>query len=291
MKRVSLVLGSGGARGFVQIGVIDWLVENGYDIVSISGCSIGAMIGGVFAAGKMEEFKSWVFELEKSDVLRLTDLHFGSGGFVKGDRVMNSLRELVGECAIEDLKVRFTAVATDLNKGKEVWFQEGDLFDAIRASVAVPNVMSPHVIGTKLYVDGGLLNPVPIAPTLGDHTDLTIAVDLAGKQPMPSDFKKKEVRKTTSDRKGKIAKFIEELWSGDDAPVELPSVLDVSNRSFDIMQTVIARTKLATHSPDVLVEFSRDLAAMHEFWRAEELANIGYDTMANVMSEFENNNA
>jgi len=291
MKRVSLVLGSGGARGFVQIGVIDWLVEHQYEVVAISGCSIGAVIGGVYAAGKMEEFKSWVFELEKRDVLRLTDLHFGSGGFVKGDRVMNSLRGLIGDCQIEALNIKYTAVATELNKGKEAWFTEGDLFDAMRASVAVPNVLSPHVIGQKVYVDGGLLNPVPIAPTLGDHTDLTIAVDLGGKQQARTREHPKKRSKHKPEQRGRIAKFIDELWSGDETPVELPTVLEVSNRSFDIMQTVISRTKLATYSPDILVEFSRDLALMHEFWRAEELAMLGYEQMAQIMKKYEADNA
>jgi NTE family protein len=286
MASVSLVLGSGGARGLVQIGVIDWLLDNGYQIDSISGCSVGALIGGVYAAGKFEEFKSWVFALEKSDVLRLTDLHWGAGGFIKGDRVMNSLRSLVGERRIEALGIRYTAVATDLDRGQEKWFQSGDLFDAIRASVAVPNVLSPHIINGRIYVDGGLLNPVPIAPTLADHTDMVFAVDLAARftddrqqQPRPKAIK-------AAEKRGRIASFVADLIGDNDNEVtELPNVLAISNRSFDIMQTAISRTKLATHSPDIIFEFARDLAATHEFWRAKELADIGYQVAENTMKQ------
>lgn len=286
MASVSLVLGSGGARGFVQIGVIDWLLDNGYQIDSISGCSVGALIGGVYAAGKFDEFKSWVFALEKSDVLRLTDLHWGSGGFIKGDRAMNALRSLVGETQIEALGVRYTAVATDLDRGQEKWFQSGDLFDAIRASVAVPNVLSPHVVDGRIYVDGGLLNPVPIAPTLSDHTDMIIAVDLAARSTDDRRQHKRPKALKTTEKRGRIASFIADLIVDSDNEVaELPNVLAISNRSFDIMQTVISRTKLATHSPDIIFEFARDLAATHEFWRAKELADIGYQVAENTMKK------
>ncbi|RMA79339.1 patatin-like phospholipase family protein [Umboniibacter marinipuniceus] len=286
MASISLVLGSGGARGLVQIGVIDWLLDNGYEIESISGCSVGALIGGVYAAGKFEEFKSWVFELEKGDVLRLTDLHWGAGGFIKGDRVMNALRSLVGAKQIEELDIRYTAVATDLHRGQEKWFQSGDLFDAIRASIAVPNVLSPHVVNGRVYVDGGLLNPVPIAPTLADHTDMTVAVDLAARSTQSRRHNEQPKALKNTEKRGRIASFIADLMGdNDDEVVELPGVLDISNRSFDIMQTVISRTKLATHSPDVIFEFARDLSATHEFWRAKELADIGYQVAANTMKQ------
>jgi NTE family protein len=219
-------------------------------------------------------------------VLRLTDLHWGAGGFIKGDRVMNSLRSLVGERRIEALGIRYTAVATDLDRGQEKWFQSGDLFDAIRASVAVPNVLSPHIINGRIYVDGGLLNPVPIAPTLADHTDMVFAVDLAARftddrqqQPRPKAIK-------AAEKRGRIASFVADLIGDNDNEVtELPNVLAISNRSFDIMQTAISRTKLATHSPDIIFEFARDLAATHEFWRAKELADIGYQVAENTMKQ------
>ena len=286
MTTVSLVLGSGGARGWVHLGVIDWLTDNGYEITSISGCSIGAVVGGLFAAGKYDEFKEWVYALDKKSVLKLTDFHWGSGGLIKGERVMNALRTLVGECNIKDLPIQYTAVATDLEQGQEFWFQSGDLFDAIRASVAIPNVLSPHRIGNRLFVDGGLLNPVPIAPTLSSHSDLTIAVDLAAvnsfelERPKPTEQK-------SSDFSRRVSKFINDIVGEDSEPsFEMPSSIDISNRSFDIMQTAISRMKIASHTPDVIVAFPRELARTHEFWRGQELSKFGYETMKVTMERY-----
>ncbi|TMH71226.1 MAG: serine protease, partial [Betaproteobacteria bacterium] len=143
LTTVSLVLGSGGARGLAHIGVIQWLTENGYEIRSIAGSSMGALVGGIFAAGKLEVYAEWVLALERLQVVRLLDPAFGRPGLFKGERIMDVLRELIGDFAIEDLPVSFTAVATDLESGEEVWLREGKLFDAIRASIATPLIFTP----------------------------------------------------------------------------------------------------------------------------------------------------
>lgn len=177
---VSLVLGSGGARGLVHIGVIQWLTENGYSIRSISGSSIGALVGGIYATHKLEVYAEWVLALERMHVLRLLDPTIGRSGLFKGERIINVLRELIGDCDIEDLPISFTAVATDLDSGQEVWLRKGKLFDAIRASIATPLVFTPVRHGDRTLLDGAVVNPVPVAPTIDDATDLTIAVDLSG---------------------------------------------------------------------------------------------------------------
>jgi len=177
---VSLVLGIGGARGLAHIGVIQWLTENGYDIRSIAGSSMGALVGGIYAAGKLEVYAGWVSALERMQVLRLLDPAFGRSGLFKGERLMGVLRKLIGDFDIENLPISFTAVATDLESGEEVWLREGKLFDAIRASIATPLVFTPFRYGGRMLLDGGLVNPVPIAPTLNDTTELTVAVNLNG---------------------------------------------------------------------------------------------------------------
>ena len=175
---VSLVLGSGGARGYAHIGVIEELVAQGFDIRSVAGSSMGALVGGVYAAGKLDAYRDWVKPLQRFDVLRLLDWTIAGGGLIKGDRIIDKLRGLIGEVNIEDLPITYTAVAVDLMAQREVWFSRGPLFDAIRASIAIPTILRPHYYEGRTLVDGGLLNPVPITPTLRDLTDCTIAVDI-----------------------------------------------------------------------------------------------------------------
>jgi len=281
-KTVSLVLGSGGARGLVHIGVIDWLVEHGYKIESISGCSMGALVGGIYAAGKLEAYRKWVTSLDKGDVIKMLDLSFSLGGLIKGDKIISKLRELVGKHQIEDLPINFTAVAANIASGKEVWFTEGSLFDAIRASIAVPLVFTPVTRGKRVLIDGGLLNPVPIAPTMSDNTDLTIAVNVGGE---PDE---KQVVEKCSATIGKdeeeqnwFADLIDEIHQrlnlGRTERDEEMGFYEVMSRSIEIMQNTIAKMKMAAYSPDIIIEFSRDIASSYEFYRAKELIKAGYD--------------
>jgi len=179
-KTVALTLGSGGARGYAHIGAIEILVERGYEIVAISGCSMGALIGGVFAAGKMKDYKDWVTGLGQFDVLKLLDVTFNSVGAIRGEKIFSVVREMIGDIRIEDLPLAYTAVATDLLAHKEIWFQEGPLDQAIRASVAIPSVVTPLVLNGRVLVDGALLNPLPIIPTISSHADMIVAVNLSG---------------------------------------------------------------------------------------------------------------
>lgn len=179
-RTVALTLGSGGARGYAHIGAIEVLHERGYRITAISGCSMGAVVGGMYAAGKMQEYKDWVTGLSHFDVLRLLDVTFTSGGAIRGEKVFSVVREILGDIRIEDLPLAYTAVATDLLAHKEIWFQEGPLDRAIRASIAIPGLVTPLVMGSRVLVDGALLNPLPIIPTISAHADLVVAVNLAG---------------------------------------------------------------------------------------------------------------
>ena len=179
-RTVSLVLGSGGARGFAHIGVIQALVKNGFDIRSIAGTSMGALVGGIYAAGRLDVYTRWVTALERGDVIRLLDFAFDRKGLFKGEKIINLLRDLIGDRNIEDLPVSFTAVATDLRTHKEVWLRRGPLFYAVRASISIPTIFTPFDYLDMQLVDGGLLDPIPIAPTLHDHNDLTVAVGLNG---------------------------------------------------------------------------------------------------------------
>ncbi|MHA6493324.1 patatin-like phospholipase family protein [Pseudomonas borbori] len=181
-KRVALVLGSGGARGYAHIGVIEELEARGYDIACIAGCSMGAVVGGIYAAGKLDEYRDWTQSLDYLDVLRLLDVSFRLGA-IRGEKVFGKIREIVGEITIEELAIPFTAVATDLTNQQEIWFQEGCLHQAMRASAAIPSLFTPVVQGKRMLVDGGLLNPLPIVPVVSAHCDLIIAVNLNATNP------------------------------------------------------------------------------------------------------------
>ena len=176
-KRVALVLGSGGARGYAHIGVIEELERRGYDIACIAGCSMGAVVGGIYAAGKLDLYRDWIQSLDYLDVLRLVDVSFRLGA-IRGEKVFGQIRNIVGEINIEDLRIPYTAVATDLTHQQEIWFQEGCLHQAMRASAAIPSLFTPVMQGNRMLVDGGLLNPLPIVPVVSSHCDLIIAVNL-----------------------------------------------------------------------------------------------------------------
>ena len=184
-KTVALVLGSGGARGMAHIGVIQEIESRGYKVVSVSGCSIGAVVGAFYSANKLDAFYEWAKSLNYLNVLRLVDFSFISNGAIRGDKLFSVLSDMLGDIQIEDLEIPYTAVATDLISSKEVWFQRGSLEQAMRASGAIPGLIQPVEHEGRLYVDGGVLNPLPIAASVSAHADYIIAVDLSADVPKP----------------------------------------------------------------------------------------------------------
>ncbi|MBE0502424.1 MAG: patatin-like phospholipase family protein, partial [Desulfuromonadales bacterium] len=269
---VSLVLGSGGARGLAHIGVIRWLEDNDYRIASVSGASIGALIGGIYAAGQLDTYEKWVRAIRKIDMVSLVDLSLFRGGLVKGEKIISTLRDLIGDMRIEDLPMPFTAVATDIAREKEVWLSRGPLFDAIRASISMPLVFTPLRINGIHLIDGGVLNPVPIAPTFDDQTDLTIAVNL-GAAPQPGvELPPEPPAVNGAPLHEKILNFIADLASDDDMSTDGDSdMFDVVNQSIDAMQGTIARQKLAAYPPDVLIEIPRNVCGTFDYDRAAAL--------------------
>jgi NTE family protein len=283
---VSLVLGSGGARGLAHIGVIQWLTEQGYEIRSIAGSSIGALVGGIYAARKLEVYAEWVSALERMHVLRLLDPAFGRNGLIKGDRIIGVLRELIGDCAIEDLPLSFTAVAADLESGEEVWLREGRLFDAIRASIATPLVFTPVRHGARTLFDGALVNPLPVAPTVNDATDLTIAVSLNGPAVTPAApaANNPPVDGSAAYRR-RLRGFVDRLPLTRKSEVRMRGLFDVALTSMQTMHDTIARLTLAGCAPDVTVEIARNACAYHEFWRAQELIALGRERAALALTK------
>jgi len=287
-KTVSLVLGSGGARGLAHIGVIQWLEETGYDIQSVAGSSIGALVGGIYAAGELETYTNWAKALRQVDVLRLLDFSIGKGGLLKRERIIETLKELIGDQDIEELGISFTAVASSAEDDKEVWLNQGSLFNAIRASIALPTMFSPVHYKGRALLDGGLTNPIPIAPTLRDKTDMTIAVNLGGKSD-PTYAEREQI--TESDQEAgshqrRVAQFVDSLQQrlARTADEEM-GVFNLISSAMETMQNRISRFILAAHSPDVIIDVPRNSCAFYDFYRAEEMIEIGRERAARVLTQ------
>lgn len=298
-KTISLVLGSGGARGLAHIGVIRVLERQGWRIGAIAGSSIGALIGGFYAAGKLDDYADWVQELTEFNVLRYLDIAWGGAGMLKGQMLMDTLQQFVGRHQIKDLPIPLTVVASDILARKEVWLNHGDLFDAIRASIAVPTIFTPHIVNGRPLLDGGILNPVPIAPTLQDTTDAIIAVSLSGVEKRMGESNRlanepKAAKKTRHRYQKQIEAFIDQLQERLGFSIEKDenqpslSLTDAALLSLDAMQASIARSMLAAYPPDLLIEIPINTCRAHEFYRAKEVIAAGEYWAKQAIERFNN---
>lgn len=279
---VALALGSGGAKGLAHIGAIEEIEAQGYDIVAIAGTSMGALIGGIYAMGKLDIYRDWVCSLAKMDVLKLVDWTLAGGGLIKGERIIDTLRALIGDAAIENLPVAYTAVATDLDREREVWLTRGPLFDAIRASIAIPALFRPHTLSERRLIDGGLLNPVPVTPLIREPADYLFAVSMDGP---PDSGTPDEVPATpTPSSEGyasRIGDWISKLnplasnGNGNGDKPREPGTLELLMQSMDLMQANLSRLRLAAYEPDLLIRMPRNVATVYEFYRATELIEMG----------------
>lgn len=300
----AVVLGSGGARGYAHIGAIE-VIEEHFDVVAVSGCSMGALIGGLYASGDLKEYHDWVLTLGWADVVRLIDLSLSSMGAIRGDKLFAMVAEMVGDVAIEDLPIPYTAVACDLLSQREVWFQDGPLADAIRASVAIPSLLAPVVTANQLLVDGALLNPVPILPTLAAQADFTIAVSLAGDTrrmvptrpsgpvvPAEDAAAASEAPESLRERATRLldweavkARLQREPDKADEEQVAAYGRLDIMNLAYETMQAALTSYKLAGYPPDVLIEIPKASARTFEFHRGAELIDLGRVRTAKALAD------
>ncbi|TBU96020.1 patatin-like phospholipase family protein [Stutzerimonas kirkiae] len=319
-KRAALVLGSGGARGYAHIGVIEEIEARGYEIGCIAGCSMGAVVGGIHAAGKLDQYREWVESLDYLDVLRLLDPSFSLGA-VRGEKVFARVREIIGDIDIEDLPIPYTAVATDLTNQQEIWFQEGSLELAMRASAAIPSLFTPVIQGKRMLVDGGLLNPLPIVPVVSSHCDLIIAVNLNGNNhkqyPLPEISRPGRfdtvinsissrlpfLRRSARDLEEHIARLQDDeqppsVPTGQGAPKSAEgavvidvggpaSLLELINQSFEVMQSSLTQYKIAGYPPNVLINVPRRACRFYEFYKAPELIALGRIIARDAFDKYE----
>ena len=272
---VALALGAGGAKGLAHIGVIEELEAQGFQITAIAGTSMGALVGGVYAMGKLDIYRDWVCTLAKLDVFKLLDWTFSGGGLIKGERIIGTLRELIGDVCIEELPLAFTAVATDLDREREVWLTRGSLFDAIRASIAIPTVFRPHTIDGRRLLDGALLNPLPVTPLIRDPADHLFAVSMDGPAQMTPLALTEETAVDESSYRHRFGEFFGRLLPYSEGKPREPGAWELLNQSMDLMQANLSRLRLAAYEPDLLIQLPRNVATAYEFYRARELIEHG----------------
>ncbi|MGH8190950.1 MAG: patatin-like phospholipase family protein [Rhodanobacteraceae bacterium] len=271
---VALALGTGGARGLAHIGAIEAIEAAGYRIVGVSGSSMGALIGGIYAAGKLDVYRDWAVALQKMDVLKLVDWTLSGAGLIKGERIIGVLRELIGDVEIAELPIAFTAVATDLDREREVWLTRGSLFDAIRASISIPTIFRPHPMHGHRLVDGGLMNPLPLTPLLQSPSDYTMAINVNGPPealPAPPPDQPKPRRGLRSQIAAYVARTI--AHRGDESTA--PGWMTTLTQALDLMQENLTSFRLAADRPDLVIEVPRNASAVYEFYRAAELIELG----------------
>ena len=276
-QKVALVLGSGGARGTAHIGVIREIIRKGYEISSISGSSMGALVGGIYASGKLDEYESWLCSLSKINMFNLVDFTLSTHGIIKVDKVLRKIQTFIPDQNIEDLPIKFAAVTTDLHNNREVVLTEGSLFEAIRASISIPLVITPAVKNETLFVDGGVLNPVPVNRVFRHKGDILIAVNVNAQIPNQTSISHSSEWRFFENRiHGKLNRFQKKLTklitlNNKDHVGYLNLIGDTTY----LMLSQISKLTLEMNPPDLIIEISRHACGTFDFYKAKELIKLG----------------
>lgn len=269
MKRsVSLVLSSGGSRGLAHIGAINELEKQGFKITSVSGSSIGAVIGGLYAMGKLSEYTDWVTTLNRRNVWDLMDFTMTTSGLMKGERVFDKMKTFIPDKNIEDMNIPFAAVATDILNETELVLTKGSFYEAVRASIAIPAVFKPVKLNDTILVDGGVLSPIPIEYVTRNSGDILVVVNLYGDKKDIMDEKKKN-GKNTNGLQNTISKLIA---TGDKQSVGYVSLLTSTSSA---MIHKIAKLNIEKFKPDIVINIPYDSASTFDFFKAQELIDMG----------------
>ncbi|RLD41219.1 MAG: phospholipase [Bacteroidetes bacterium] len=275
-QKVALVLSGGGAKGLAHIGVIEELERQGFEISSIAGTSMGAVVGAVYGLGKMQEFKQWQYSFDKLEVFKLLDFTLSAQGLIKGDKVFNKMKTFIDDRNIEDLDIPLSFVAVDVINNKEVVFEKGDVFDAIRASVAIPTVITPVKTKDGLLVDGGVLNNIPFSRVKRIDGDILVGVNVNANIPLIEpkiSQKESEIRKSNYLRRLKEYKsYFSKMHNKDKEKI---GYFDLINKTINLMIDHNAQVSMRDYKPDILIETSRDLCSTFDFYKARRVVEAG----------------
>ncbi len=280
-KDIALVLSSGGARGVAHIGVIEELEKLGYNITSIAGTSIGSVIGAFYACNKLDIYKEWLLNLSKKDILLLMDFTFDSRGFINGRRLFRELKKIIPDRNIEDLDIPFSAIATDIMNRKEIVIDSGSMYDAIRASIAIPGMLTPHIKGGAELYDGGLINPMPINRPLRRNGEKVVAVDLNTWNP---DYKpkKKEPNGRLHSRLDGFVKMWENFAENKlrrKRSNQKIGMLRLMSEMFDLMQEQISYYHIKETPPDLIVKIPRNACSTLDFHKSADMIQLGREKL------------
>lgn len=287
-QKVALVLSSGGARGLAHIGVIEGLQERGYEITSVAGSSMGAVVGAFFASGQLETYKKWAVNLDRMDVFKLIDFTFSVQGFIRGERVFKALQEIIPDRPIESMDMPFAAVVTDIKGKCQHVFRTGSMYDAVKASIAIPTVIRPVELAGVHYIDGGVTNPIPIEHVDRQPGDLLVVSNVNAIKPYVR--KTRDAQAEARDKasyNNKIQSFItgwnKLLPAAADAEKKL-GFFDLLNDSIDLMQDKMTSLLMEKYPPDIAVNISREACGTFEFYKAEELIQAGKDALDEALA-------
>ena len=281
-KDVALVLSSGGARGLAHIGAIEVLQEQGYRVTSLAGCSMGALIGGVYAAGKLNEFREWMKGIDRKKMLELTDFSLSLNHFVKGDRIIEAIMEFVPDVAIENLPIPYCAVATDWVSGREVIFRTGSLFEAIRASISLPSFYKPVERNGMILIDGGVVNPIPLNRVVRHKGDLLVGVDVSG-----HDYKTQEAMKHKLSERRKHDKSIAAMILNKLVPDHIDfNYYTMLSRTSSLMIRQNSKLMAQLMNPDILVDIQISRYGGFDYDKSEKLIAIGRQKTMKAIEKF-----
>ena len=282
-QKVALVLSGGGARGIAHIGVIEELEKRGYEITSVAGTSMGALVGGVYAAGEMNIFKDWITIFDQFMLISLMDFSFSKNGILKGNKVLKELHNLVPNIDIEKCKIPYSAIATDLKTRREIVFNSGKLYDAIRASISLPPLFQPYELNDMILIDGGTTNHLPLNRVKRTEGDILVAIDVSANIPVTKRYPK-VIESTLEENELKILEQIKKFKSYKPAPRKHQiNYINLLTESITIMFQKIAEQAIEMYKPDILIKMPIDSYNVLEFYEAGMIIKAGAEAAREVL--------
>lgn len=274
MKKAAVVLSSGSARGLAHIGAIEELLSRGYEISSIAGCSMGSLIAGMYASGRLEDFKEWMKTITFKKMFQLADISIGIGHLVKGERIIEALEEIAPDMNIEDLKIPYCAVASDLATGNEVVFRRGSLYHAIRSSISLPIFFRPVIEGQSILVDGGCVNPLPLNRVSRSSGDVLVSVNVSApyeRNVVSSDPWHNRI----ANQKKRVKEY---------------DYITLMDKMTDLMIQNNCSLMEQLYKPEVSVSIGMDSFSSFDFDQSDVIIEKGRAEMARALDEYESKN-